>query len=286
MNQLDFTALGTQWHIECSRRISPDIRSWLTKFEQTYSRFIQTSFLNHISQTPGVYTLDQDGQNILELYIKINSLTNNLFTPTIGQNLSEAGYDINYSLKSNQLSKLASLNRYLELKGNQLTIKTPIQLDFGGVGKGYAIDKVTSILTNDQKLKASDYVYINAGGDIYIKSSTPEEVALEHPDDSTQAIGTISIQNQSICGSAGNRRRWREYHHIINPKTQTSPQSIKSVWVVAPTATIADSLATCLFLVEPSVLIPHFAFDYLILDNNNMVTKSDNFHATLFTTSR
>lgn len=280
MNQLDFIALGTAWHLECNHSIGSQARAWLSSFEQTYSRFIPSSFLNHISQNPGTYTIDEDCQKILKLYLKINSLTNNLFTPTIGQNLSEAGYDISYSLKSSKLSRLATLDTYLELKGSKLIIKKPIQLDFGGVGKGYAIDKVLSIL------ESNDYIYINAGGDIYIKSSTPHLVALEHPDNSTQAIGTILIQNQSICGSAGNRRRWGDYHHIINPQTHTSPQSIKSVWVVASSATIADSLATCLFLVDPKILLPHFAFDYLILDNNNMVTKSDNFHATLFTASR
>ncbi len=272
-----FFALGTHWSIECDRKVDDSFKSWLTSFENKYSRFIPNSFLNQISQNPGKYSLDDDGINILNTYFKINSLTKNLFTPTIGQNLSEAGYDIQYSLVPQKLSLLQSLDSYISLKENILTVKKPIQLDFGGVGKGYAIDKVFSFFKNQ------DYVYVNAGGDIYIKSSKSQQVALEHPDDNTSAIGVIDINNQSICGSAGNRRRWKDYHHIINPKTHTSPQDIKATWVVSNTATVADSIATCLFLVKPELLLPHFAFEYLILDNKNYFNKSKNFNATVFT---
>jgi len=272
-----FFALGTTWSIECTSLVNNDYKLWLKNFENKYSRFIKDSFLNKISRTPGQYELDMDGQKILEFYLKINAITDNLFTPTIGQNLSEAGYNISYSLKSKELSKLDGLGSYLNLDKNNLTIKKPIQLDFGGLGKGYAVDKVFGFFSSQ------DYVYINAGGDIYIKSADYYQVALEHPDDNTMAIGITKIKNQSICGSAGNRRRWSDYHHIINPKTHSSPENIKASWVIAPTATIADSLATCLFLVNPETLTSHFTFEYLILDNTNRFIKSKDFNADIFT---
>lgn len=278
MNQLSFTALGTIWNIESSSPIPDTIQIWLSQFEATYSRFIDSSFLNQISKYPGGYQLNLDGQRIIEIYLQLYPLTSGLFTPLIGQHLVESGYDSIYSLKPKTLTKLPKLNDIFNYQSPYITIKQSCQLDFGGVGKGYAIDKVAEILAATE----SDYFYINAGGDIYLQSKTPVEIALENPHNSTEAIGVAQISNRSICGSSSNRRHWSKFHHIINPNTMSSPSDIVASWVVADEAIIADSLATCLFLVPPQTLQSKFNFEYLTLDNDLTVTKSANFPAKLF----
>ena len=110
----------------------------------------------------------------------------------------------------------------------------------------------------------------------------PLRIGLEAPDDADKAIGVATIKNQSICGSAGNRRVWEQYHHILNPHTLTSPTHIKAVWTVADSALIADAMSTCLFFVDPEKLTPSFAFDYVILYEDNTVRASDTFPGKLF----
>jgi thiamine biosynthesis lipoprotein len=108
-------------------------------------------------------------------------------------------------------------------------------------------------------------------------------VALEHPDDPTQAVGVATITNQSICGSAGNRRVWGDFHHIINPETQESPMHIKALWVVANSTLLADALATCLFFMDSSILKEHYDFEYLIVKDDYTTEQSLGFPAELFT---
>ena len=83
------------------------------------------------------------------------------------------------------------------------------------MGKGYLIDIVGEIV---EKNDIHDF-FINAGGDIVVKSSgeTNKRIGLENPENAKQAVGLVEINNMSICGSAGNRRVWDKYHHIINP---------------------------------------------------------------------
>lgn len=175
-----------------------------------------------------------------------------------------------------------------------LTVKEPVLLDFGAIGKSYAIDIVGKLL---EEKGISDYT-INAGGDILHRGGTPIRVGLEHPNDPKQIIGIAEISNKSICGSAGNRRAWGEYHHIINPDTVTSPKHISAVWVIvernkdtknnkisASTGTaLADALTTGLFFIEPTILSQRLklGFEYLIVYADNTIKKSTGFTAEVF----
>ncbi len=122
-------------------------------------------------------------------------------------------------------------------------------------------------------------------GDIYTFGQELT-IGLEHPENNKQVIGTIKINNESICGSAGNRRAWGNFHHIINPKTLTSPKRLLSTWIIAKTTLIADAMATCLFLVDSDkidqVLKRQFDFEYLLVKDDYSLEKSEKFNAEIF----
>jgi thiamine biosynthesis lipoprotein len=278
VNHLKFESLGTHWVIESNGDIPSRIQSWLSKFEKTYSRFIDSSFLNNISRQPGRYELDLDGQNIFRHYQLLYKLTSGLFSPLIGQNLVQSGYDSKYSLNSSSLTDIPLFEDIFEYNPPYLETKKICQIDFGGIGKGYAIEQVKNLLLDTN----SDYFYINAGQDIYVHSPTPVEIALENPSNYEEAIGIATISNQSICASSGNRRNWGKFHHIINPQTKSSPVDIIATWVVADNPTVADAISTCIFLLPPQKLASEFNFEYLIIDQNQQATRSPNFPATLF----
>lgn len=218
---------------------------------------------------------------LLDLYHKLYRLTGGKFTPLIGNVLEEAGYDKEYSLKPKILRPVPEWNQVLEIKRPSLVIKTPAILDFGAAGKGYLVDIIGDYLN---KINITNYC-IDAGGDILYKNYTTKilKIGMENPDDLKQVIGVIEILNQSVCASSGNKRKWAHFHHIIDPFTLTSPQSVKAVWVVADTAVLADAAATCLFLVEPEVLLTDYHFEYTILYNDNSFKKSKKFPGKLFT---
>jgi thiamine biosynthesis lipoprotein len=154
-------------------------------------------------------------------------------------------------------------------------------LDFGAAGKGYLVDIVGELLQN---LGISNF-FIDAGSDMLTmgEMGEDEKIGLEDPENFNRVIGVVQIKNQSLCASAGNRRKWDKYTHIINPKTLESPKNILATWVVASEAIVADAVATCLFFVSPEDLVSQFKFEHLILYADRSVNMSNNFPAQLFT---
>jgi thiamine biosynthesis lipoprotein len=117
---------------------------------------------------------------------------------------------------------------------------------------------------------------VDAGGDMIQRNSSPLRVGLEHPNNMEQVIGIVELSNRSLCGSSGNRRKWQNFHHIIDPKKLASPTGILAVWVIADTTILADGLTTCLFFVTAEKLKRH-SFEYLLVRDDLSIEKSGGF---------
>lgn len=286
---VSFEAIGTSWTIQFwsnqvdSKNLLQQIQQRAELFDKAYSRFRNDSLITKMSKRGGTYELPDDADELIKLYRAMYDLTDGRVTPLIGQTLAQAGYDSEYSLRPGKLTKLPAWDEAMVYKSDthELTTKMPILLDFGAAGKGYLVDIITELI----KQQGVDRFLVNGGGDIrYIDSKAqPIKIGLENPDNTEQMIGIAQLANQSLCGSAGNRRRWANFHHIIDPYTLASPEDIKAVWVVADKAIVADGLTTCLYFVEPEELQQQFSFEYLIITSDNSVQRSLHFPAELFT---
>jgi thiamine biosynthesis lipoprotein len=286
--RFSFEAIGTKWNIELFDAVSEktagalksEILARIETFDKHYSRFRDDSLVSKMSREAGRYTLPDDAQPLMDLYQKLYTISGGSVTPLIGQTLVEAGYDAEYSLQPGELTKPPKWEQAMEYDFPHLLIRSPALLDFGAAGKGYLTDIIGGLL----KSWGASAFCIDAGGDILYKTSsdTPLEIALEHPGDTAKAIGIAKIHDQSLCGSAGNRRAWGQYHHIINPRTLASPRHIAAAWVVADTGLLADGLATAVFFMNPKVLALHFDFEYAIVRADYSLAHSPDFPADFF----
>lgn len=286
--EYQFEAIGTYWHISFTY---PDGQDWfavrekidarIAAFDACYSRFRDDSLIAQIAQKPGEYVLPSDAEKLFDLYQQLYIFTQGNVTPLIGQSLVQAGYDANYSLISQQLTRVPSWDEALDYRFPQLQVKLPVLLDFGAAGKGYLVDLISQLL-----ISAGITAFcVDASGDMFYQQPTGEKlrVGLEHPLNPNEVIGVAEILNQSICGSASNRRAWGHYHHIIDPQTLQSPQDTLAIWVVAHQTIIADALATSLFFVSPEKLADHYDFEYLIMYKDTSIKRSSAFPAEIFT---
>ena len=284
-----FDAIGTRWNATFEidhDRILPatvmqSIENRIAQFDKQYSRFRDDSFVLKIASEGGTHPLPHDAAPMLSLYEDLYRATEGAFTPLIGQTLVDAGYDADYSLVPGTLIPPPKMDEIMSFDHANISLTRPALLDFGAAGKGYLVDLVAEEL---ERVGIESYV-IDAGGDMKIKAraGTSVQIGLEHPANPELAIGIASLNDGSLCGSAGNRRKWDRFHHIIDPHTLESPVEIQAAWTVASTTMIADAIATCLFLVPLSKL-DAYDFDYLILHNDNSIERSDFFPAELFTT--
>ncbi len=292
MSHFEFQAIGTTWTIDIEKELSfeteriifHEIQKRIYAFDETYSRFRANSLVTEMSQKVGRFVLPNDAEKMMGLYRTFFDITHGLVTPLVGQTLVDLGYDAQYSLKEKDVQRVLDWDQVMDYKHPVLEIKKPVLLDFGAGGKGYLVDIVSEIL---EKNGIGSYC-VDAGGDMRYRNTTNKlfRVGLENPENIGEVIGVVKITNQSLCGSAGNRRRWKgkdkEFHHVIHPKTLTSPEHMLAVWTVADSTLLADLLTTALYFTTPDILKKHFDFEYLILRPDYSIEQSEGFIAEVF----
>ena len=233
-----------------------------------------------MARAPGRYQLPPDAQPLFDLYEQLYGLSGGAVTPLVGQLLADAGYDAAYSLQPGSLRQTPRWPDVLAYDFPYLTLARPALLDVGAAGKGYLVDIISALLDHD----GITAYCVDAAGDMRHRASRdyPLEVGLEHPDNPAQVIGVAQLSNQSLCGSAGHRRAWAGFTHIIDPRTSSSPTHIKALWVTAATTLLADALTTALYFMPPQTLAEIYNFDYAILYKDYSLEYSHGFPATFY----
>lgn len=248
-------------------------------FDKKYSRFIKTSLVSEISKKTGNIQVDEDFMGMLKLYLDLYELSNKKLNPLVGFSLSDLGYDATYSfIQKETIRPTPDLKETVQIIGpTEVLVKEPVLFDFGALGKGYFVDRVTHFL----RTKGMKHFLVNGSGDIFCQGSNMQ-IGLEDPQDEKKAIGRVILSNEAIACSGPNKRKWGSRHHIIDPLSLSSSSDIISIWVKAESAAVADALATCLFLADPKNFKKNIKFEYLMLDKDYKADYSPGFNAELF----
>ena len=129
--------------------------------------------------------------------------------------------------------------------------KEDMQLDLGGIGKGFAADEALKIL-HSFGLKQ---VLIDMGGDIVVGDPPPQKehwtlAFYYYDEDGKEVTQKLALKNQAVATS-GDLYQFMEidgirYSHIVDPKTGMALQNNIQVTTIAPNATMADGYASAL----------------------------------------
>lgn len=178
------------------------------------------------------------------------------FDPTVGQRMEARGFNRAYETGHVSMSAVPGNNsvtfRDVEVDADnaRITLHKPLLLDLGAVAKGLAIDVAARELLPLQNFQ------INAGGDVYVHGHSPNgkawRVGIRHPRSIDDLVETLSVSNAAVCTSGDyERSNERGEHHIMNARSGNSVNSLASVTVTAPSAMVADALATAAFALGP-----------------------------------
>ena len=265
----------------------------LLRIQNKFSRFNENSNLNKLNKNLNRWQkIDEEFLYLIKKSLEIQKNTDRYFDITLKSTLENLGYDQTYSFQKKKISnflKIKSKITFLffsqvKINEKQSEIYLRKEIEFGGIGKGYALDKVYDIINRNN---VKNFL-INAGGDIRCKSNGEKEwiILLQHPNDLNKVIGEININNLAIAGSAPSYRKWNSNHHLINPKTNLPQKSVKSIFVLANTGLEADTYATALFVsgFENAIKISKkLNLEILVISSENKIYKSDNFNVKLYT---
>lgn len=134
---------------------------------------------------------------------------------------------------------------YLEKEG--------MAVDFGGIAKGYASDKLSELL----RKKGVQSAWLSLGGNICTIGTKPDgsawRIAVQNPLDENDYVGLVEISDACVVTSGGYQRYFEEngkrYHHIIDPETGKPAESgLLSVTIICENGTKADALSTALYV--------------------------------------
>jgi thiamine biosynthesis lipoprotein len=287
--------LGTKIEIKLPSHYSKffnECFSEIDRIEKTYSRFDEKSSLSIANKNIGKWQkASKEFVELLSFAKKIYEETEGNFDITIKSALDSIGYDKDYSFKPKYEKMIEEANKpkltfdeAIKIDEKEQKIMLKKEIDFGGFGKGYALDKIANTLNK----KEINHYYINAGGDIYAKAKNKKQtwkILLEHPDDPKIAIGEIGINGCAIAGTATNKRKWLEFHHLINPKTKMPVQGCKAIFVSAKTGIEADAYAKGIFCAgfEEGIRISKkLPVEILFISESDKMYISNGFKAKLY----
>ena len=247
---LEFDALGTHWWIELPENsdvedIKGTLLNHVSSFENNYSRFLPNSYIGRLNTDKKLLGPSRELLDMLIFAQQMYMVSKGIFNISVGGTLARFGYG-----KSKTNAKL-KMEFWDHIIMTEQVIRMPddIELDFGGFGKGWLIDKLATLLEKE----GCHYFVINGGGDIFVKSDVPVELALEHPLDDSLKIGTTRINHGALAVSSSVKRSWKQgmkkHHHLIDPRRgESSDSPIIATYVRADTALIADTMATILLI--------------------------------------
>lgn len=289
MKMISFDGIGTVWNIsidgkEIDEATKQMLCGFVASFEKRYSRFLPESEVNSFREKPaGSYPVSHDFSRMLARAEMLRELTDGRFDPAVATLLDRAGYDAVYSFVEREGIDAISFPKWSYADGI-VSIDGPIAFDFGGIGKGYCIDRVADLLRTD----GFEYFLVEAGGDMLATmkaDGSPYRVAIEYPGQPEEAIGVIELKHQALAVSDSFRRRWGKWHHIVNPLTKASVEEVLGCAVVAGSAFDADSGTSALFLSVDSdrkEIEKILGIEYLLFESSGNFLSSTHWPGEIF----
>ena len=152
-------------------------------------------------------------------------------------------------------------------ENNTVTLPDGMQIDLGGIAKGYIADQVAALVRG-----RCSGAMLNFGGNVYAVGTKPDgsayRVGVQDPDEpnsstptgvmsvtnSSSPIGVVSVIDRSVVTSGIYERGFTidgvRYHHILSPWTGLpSDSDLASATIIAESSMDADALATaCIVL--------------------------------------
>lgn len=240
---------------DCDARMTRAL-GWFETVERACSRFDPASELRQLSAAPG--TAVSVGPILFEAVrfaVAVAHESGGAFDPTIGVAMEVLGFDREYRSGERARSGVADVPavsyRDVEIDGEArtITLHAPLVLDLGAVAKGLAIDMAARELA-----PLRDFM-IDAGGDLYAGGCNARgktwSIGIRHPRRDGEWIETVTAMDCAVCTSGDYERATANGHHLIDPVTREPAATLASATVIAPTAMVADALATAAFVLGP-----------------------------------
>ena len=238
--------------LELGERVAEE--AW--RVERKFSRYRNDSVIGWIHRNRGtVLSVDSETASLLDFAAHCYVLTDGLFDVTSGVLRRVWKFDGSDRVPAEaEVAQLLPLVGFSKVKWERpfLTLPEGMELDFGGFGKEYAVDRAFEILVHEGVAP----FLINFGGDLRAEGRPPRGkwyVGIERPDTEKQAAALLELERGALATSGDSYRfvlkNGVRYGHVLNPLTGWPVVGApRSVTVAGGSCTEAGLLATAALL--------------------------------------
>jgi thiamine biosynthesis lipoprotein len=226
------------------------------RVESKFSRYRNDSVTAWIHENRGSrIEVDEETASLIDFASRCFELSDGLFDITSGVLRRAWQFDgsdrVPVQDAIRNLLPLVGFDK-LEWRSPQLLLPSGMELDFGGIGKEYAVDRAYEQLA---AAGAAPFL-INFGGDLRANRPPPHgpwQVGIERPDTDREATMILDLEHGALATSGDSRRYLLKdgvrYGHILDPRTGWPvPDAPRSVTVAASSCTEAGLLSTLALL--------------------------------------
>jgi thiamine biosynthesis lipoprotein len=231
------------------------------RIEDKFSRYLPDNIIHRINNAYGeMVTVDDETADLLDFAARLFALSDGMFDITSGVLREAWQFDGGDQVPAaDVVTSILDRVGWKKVRWNRPGLKMPagMELDFGGIGKEYAVDRAA------MRIRAlGDFAaLVNFGGDL-VATGMPGgqhgwQVGIEAPDTADGVAKRIIRLRQGALATSGDARRFIlkdgvRYHHILDPHSGWPIRgAARSITVAADTCTEAGMLATLAMLKGP-----------------------------------
>ena len=226
------------------------------RLEGELSRFIENSDISRINNLPAnqPLLLGLEAFECLRISMQKYAETNGAFDVTIGSLFKcwrdKDGNPCTPSGDELDRARLHTGMNLLQLDEREHTIclaASPVQVDLGGIGKGYAVDRVADLLRE----WSIETALVSGGYSSVLALEAPPgtkgwPLTLSDPADRKRILARPQLRTEALGGSGVQKGG-----HIISPRTGRPVEGKRAAWSAAPDAATADALSTAFMIMDP-----------------------------------
>jgi thiamine biosynthesis lipoprotein len=259
------------------REAAKAVERTFRRVDLRFSRFRDDSELSRVNARAGRWQLvSAPFAEVLRRSLDAARATDGLFDPTVLPAMIAAGYDRDYDelLASPPRAATEPVGpprrwRDVELDGRMLFLPRGAAFDFGGIAKGWAVDRALECAA------PLPWALVDAGGDMAVAGRAPGPLAIgvADPHDASLEIARLALDSGALATSSVVGRSWGPgLHHVIDPRTwRPASTRVLQATVWAGSCTEAEILATWALLRGPRALKE--AAGILVMPNGDVISS-------------
>ena len=227
------------------------------KYDRLLDRYDENSDIYKINNSHGTEVeVAPEVLEIINLAIYYSQMSEGVFDLTCGSatilwDFNSENAKIPDEQARNDAVKLID---YTSVKVNENKVFVPdgVQLDLGGIAKGFVADKIVEFLVEN----GVEDALIDLGGNILAlgdKNGSPWRIGIKYPD-SSDYVGAVKSSERMSVVTSGDYERYFEidsvrYHHILDTDTaMPAVTDVRSVTILSQSSAQGDALSTICFI--------------------------------------